>query len=159
MKTFGSADVVGNQTVFNIGGNKVPLDRPDSLQLEDPEYDRLLHKIQPRVPTILEENERLLAEVEKLMSKGEDNLTPAGDSMLGTLFSLVRAYEERSFPQTKSTPAEMLEFLMEQNQLSSADLPLPANRVSEILSGKRAVSKEQAKRLGAFFHISPAAFI
>ena len=125
----------------------------------DPEYDQLLHKIQPRVPASREENERLLAEIEKLMKKGGDNLSPAEDTMLGVLFSLVREYEQRSYPRKKSTPAEMLEFLMEQNNLAAADLPLSANRVSEILSGKRDVSKEQAKRLGEFFHVSPAAFI
>jgi HTH-type transcriptional regulator/antitoxin HigA len=130
-----------------------------SMPALDPEYDRLLHRIQPRVPCSREENERLLAEIERLMSKGEDNLTPAEDTMLGTLFILVREYEQRTFSRKKSTPAEMLEFLMEQNQLAAADLPLPANRVSEILSGKRDVSKEQAKRLAAFFHVSPAAFI
>jgi antitoxin component HigA of HigAB toxin-antitoxin module len=53
----------------------------------------------------------------------------------------------------------MLQFLMEQNRLTPADLPLPANRVSEILSGKRGVSKEQAKQLGAFFGVSPGLFI
>ncbi len=125
----------------------------------DPEYDQLLHKIQPSVPRKREENERLLAEIEKLMSKGEDNLSPAEDTMLGTLFSLVREYEQRSYPRKKSTPAEMLEFLMEQNELAPADLPLSANRVSEILSGTRGVSKEQAKKLGEFFHVSPAVFI
>ncbi len=130
-----------------------------TMPVLDPEYDQLLRKIQPRVPASREENERLLAEIEKLMLKGEDNLSPAEDSMLGTLFSLVREYEARTFPPTKSTPAELLEFLMEQNHLTRADLPLPANRVSEILSGTRAVSKEQAKQLGAFFHVSPAAFI
>jgi HTH-type transcriptional regulator / antitoxin HigA len=125
----------------------------------DREYDQLLHKIQPRVPRSRKENERLLAEIDKLMSKGEANLSPAEDAMLGTLFSLVREYEQRSFRRKNPTPAEMLEFLMEQNGLAAADLPLPANRVSEILSRKRDVSKEQAKRLGAFFRVSPAAFI
>ena len=53
----------------------------------DPEYDQLLHKIQPRVPRNREENRRLLAEIEKLMRKGEDKLTPAEDAMLATLFT------------------------------------------------------------------------
>jgi HTH-type transcriptional regulator/antitoxin HigA len=130
-----------------------------TMPVLDPEYDQLLHKIQPSVPRNREENERLLTEIEKLMSKGEDSLSPAEDTMLGTLFSLVREYEQRSYPRKKSTPAEMLEFLMEQNGLAAADPPLSANRVSEILSGKRDVSKGQAKRLGEFFHVSPAAFI
>jgi len=125
----------------------------------DLEYDQLLHQIQPRAPRGPEENERLLAEMEKLMRKGEDNLTPAEDAMLGTLFSLVHEYEQRAYPQKRATPVEILEFLMQQNHLAPANLPLPANRVSEILSGKRGVSKEQAKKLGAFFHISAAVFI
>jgi HTH-type transcriptional regulator / antitoxin HigA len=33
------------------------------------------------------------------------------------------------------------------------------SRVSEILSRKRSISKEQAKVLGAFFNVSPVAFI
>ena len=125
----------------------------------DPEYDQLLHKIQPRVPASREENARLLAEIEGLMSKGEDSLSPAEDAMLGMLFSLVREYEQRSFPRKKSTPAEMLEFLMEQNGLAACDLPLSASRVSEILSGARGVTEEQAKKLGEFFRVSPAVFI
>lgn len=125
----------------------------------DPEYDQLLHEIQPRVPDRPKENQRLLGEIETLMKKGEENLSPAEDAMLGTLFSLVREYEQRSYRRKKSSPAEMLVFLMEENRLAAADLPLPANRVSEILSGKREVSKDQAKALGKFFHVSPAAFI
>jgi HTH-type transcriptional regulator/antitoxin HigA len=125
----------------------------------DPEYDRLLHEIQPKPPGNREENERLLAEIEKLMLKGEDNLSPAEDAMLGLLFSAVRDYERSAYPRRKSTPAELLEFLMEQNHLAPADLPLSPSRVSEILSGKRRVSVSQARRLAAFFHISIAAFI
>ena len=44
--------------------------------------------------------------------------------MLGTLFSLVRDYEQRSYPRKKSTPAEMLAFLMEQNGLADVRLPV-----------------------------------
>jgi|HubBroStandDraft_5_1064220.scaffolds.fasta_scaffold971917_2 HTH-type transcriptional regulator/antitoxin HigA len=123
------------------------------------EYGRLLQDILPSVPRNRAENERLLGEIEKLMSKGEDRLTPAEDAMLGVLFSLVREYEQRRVSRKGSTPVEMLQFLMEQNRLTPADLPLPANRVSEILSGKRGVSKEQAKQLGAFFGVSPGLFI
>jgi HTH-type transcriptional regulator / antitoxin HigA len=123
------------------------------------EYGRLLQDILPSVPRNRAENERLLGEIEKLMSKGEDRLTPAEDAMLGVLFSLVREYEQRRVSRKGSTPVEMLQFLMEQKRLTPADLPLPANRVSEILSGKRGVSKEQAKQLGAFFGVSPGLFI
>ena len=103
----------------------------------DPKYDRLLHEIQPRPPRSKEENERLLAAIGKLMRKGEDNRTPADDTMLDLLFTLVGEYERNVHPPKKSTPAD----------------------VSEILAGKREVRKEQAKRPGEFFHLSPAFFI
>jgi HTH-type transcriptional regulator/antitoxin HigA len=123
------------------------------------EYGRLLWDILPTVPRNRAENERLLAEIEKLMRKGEDHLTPAEDAMLAVLFSLVREYEHRRVSRRAATPLEMLEFLIEQNHLAPADLPLPANRVSEILSGKRGISKQQAKKLGAFFSVSSGLFI
>jgi HTH-type transcriptional regulator/antitoxin HigA len=46
--------------------------------------------------------------------------------------------------------------------LRQADLvPLVGSRglVSEIVNGKRAISKAQAKVLGTFFNVSPALFI
>ncbi len=58
----------------------------------------------------------------------------------------------------KSAPTKMLEFLMEQKNVKAADLPLPASRVSEIVSGKRRISKSQARELGKFFHVSPFLF-
>jgi len=125
----------------------------------DPKYDRLLHEIQPRPPRNKKENQRLLSEIEKLMKKGEGHLTSAEDTMLQLLFILVGDYERRAYPAEASTPVEILSFLMEENNLSSTRLPLPANRVSEILSGKRQISKDQAKKLADFFHVSVALFI
>jgi len=124
----------------------------------DRDYARLLEDVQPRVPRSREENARLLAEAEKLMKKG-DILTPTEDALLDTLFAVIHEYERRKYAPGKSTPAEMLRFLMEENNLSAADLPLPASRVSDIASGKREVSKAQAKRLAEFFRVSPALFI
>ena len=125
----------------------------------DPKYDRLLHEIQPKPPRNKADNQRLLGEIEKLMAKGEDGLTAAESTMLDLLVTLVSEYEHRAYPIKNATPAETLNFLMEENGLASTKLPLPANRVSEILSGKREVSKEQAKILAEFFHVSPALFI
>ena len=51
---------------------------------------------------------------------------------------------------------------MEHNGLIAADLADVFGsraRVSEVLSGKRSISKEQAKRLGVRFRVSAAAFI
>jgi len=125
----------------------------------DPAYDELLHEIQPKAIHTKAEHARLFREIKRLMLKGEDNLTPAETAILEVLATLVEDYEKRIYPRAKSTPAELLEFLMEQHNLKAADLPLPSSRVSEILSGKRAISKQQAIELGKLFHVSPAVFL
>ncbi len=68
-------------------------------------------------------------------------------------------YEQAKFPAKQVGPAEVLRYLMEENHLKAADLPLPASRVSEILTGKRAISKSQARALAERFGVSPALFI
>ena len=48
----------------------------------DPEYARLLGRVQPRVPRNRAENERLLGEIRKIMKKGEGNIKPAESALL-----------------------------------------------------------------------------
>jgi HTH-type transcriptional regulator/antitoxin HigA len=108
-----------------------------------------------------EENERVLAIVERLMVKGEKR-SPEEDAVLNLLAHLVEQFEEKDNQIGKATPAEMVAFLLEQRGLKAvalAEVLGSRGRVSEILSEKRSVSKEQAKRLGEFFHVSAAAFI
>ena len=135
---------------------------PMELKLHRTRYSSLLAEVAPMVPRTEKENERLLAEIEKLMVKGEKNLSPEEDALLELLTQLVETFEKRVYPREKTSPAELVAFLLEQRGLSPSDLWSvlgSKGRVSELLSGRREVSKDQAKRLGAFFHISPAAFI
>ena len=63
---------------------------------------------------------------------------------LETWSVVVADYERRCFPMEPADPVDVLRFHMEQNGLSQADLaPYIGSRakVSEILSGKRALSK------------------
>lgn len=135
---------------------------PMGLKLHRTRYSSLLAEVAPMVPRTEKENERLLAEIEKLMMKGEKNLSPEEDTLLELLTQLVETFEKRVYPREKTSPAQLVAFLIDQRGLSPSDLWSvlgSKGRVSELLSGRREVSKDQAKRLGAFFHISPAAFI
>jgi HTH-type transcriptional regulator / antitoxin HigA len=61
-----------------------------------------------------------------------------------------------------SPPFQTPQFLMEQNDLRQADWVSifgSRGRVSEVVNGKRAISKAQAKALGEFFKVSPELFI
>jgi HTH-type transcriptional regulator / antitoxin HigA len=135
---------------------------PKGPKVHRTRYSSFLAAVAPTVPRTEKENERLLAEIEKLMAKGEKNLSPEEDALLELLTQLVETFEKRVYPREKTSPAELVAFLLEQRGLSPSDLWSvlgSKGRVSELLSGRREVSKDQAKRLAAFFHISPAAFI
>ena len=126
-------------------------------------YGRLLAKTAPRAIATEVEHERALAVVEALVEKGEHGMTPEEDTLLDLLTNLIRDYEATAYPpREKSTPGDMVAFLLEQRALKPSDLwPVIGSkgRVSEILSGKRSISKEQAKNLAEFFHVRADLFI
>ena len=87
------------------------------------------------------------------MEKGED-LSEEG-RLLKLLAVLIEDYEQRNYPLEKSPPREMVRYLLEEKKLKARDLwPVigSKSRVSEILSGKRAISKSHARKLADFFH-------
>jgi HTH-type transcriptional regulator/antitoxin HigA len=61
-----------------------------------------------------------------------------------------------------ASPQAVLERLMEAKEIRQADLVgILGSKgvVSEVVNGKRSISKAQAKALGAFFHVSLELFI
>ena len=69
---------------------------------------------------------------------------------------LIEEYDRKRYPLAPAQPHKMLTFLLEQRGLEPHDLwPVigSKSRVSEILSGKRAISKAHAKQLAAFFRV------
>lgn len=72
------------------------------------------------------------------------------------LITLVCAYEEASDPWPDLTPAEIVKDVMESNGLTQKDLaPIfgSQGRVSEFLSGKRPLGRDQAVRLNRAYNI------
>jgi HTH-type transcriptional regulator/antitoxin HigA len=125
-------------------------------------YGKLLLRVAPTAIASEAENERVLGIIEKLMAKGELKLSPEEDALIELLTQLVENFEKRAYPRKKSEPAQLVRFLLQERGLKPADLAVAAGsrgRVSEILSGRRSISKAQAKRFAEFFHVSPALFI
>jgi HTH-type transcriptional regulator / antitoxin HigA len=82
------------------------------------------------------------------------------------LVKLVRDYEEKTYSLQEwmqTEPYEFLQHLMEGRGMKQVELVeaigLSKGLVSAIVNGKREISKTQAKKLGAYFNVSPAAFI
>ena len=125
-------------------------------------YGELLVEALPRPIRTEAENERALAIVDRLMSKGEDNLTPEETSLLELLVQLIERFEEKAYRIPDAPGYRVLKTLMENRGVKQADLlPIFGSRgiASEVVNGKRAISKAQAKMLGEFFGLSPAVFI
>ena len=133
-----------------------------SAQIDARKYARLLSRSLPSVIETEEENERMLAEVERLIDKGEENLSPEESKLFKLMVRLVEDFEEHAYPIPEAPPHEVLQHLMDSNEYKQADLlPIFGSRgyTSDIVNGKRGISKENAKALGAFFHVSPELFI
>jgi HTH-type transcriptional regulator / antitoxin HigA len=137
-----------------------PIAAPSGLNVKI--YGRLLAKFAPKVIETEAENQAALTIVEQLILKGDGRRSPEEEAALGLLSSLIEQFEEAAYPIPDAEPREVLSDLMEHNGLKAIDLADifgSRARVSEVLSGKRSISKEQAKRLGGRFRISPGAFI
>jgi HTH-type transcriptional regulator / antitoxin HigA len=125
-------------------------------------YGKLLAKMKPQPIHNEEDYDRSIEAIAELMERGEENLSPEETALLEMMSILVERYEQERYPIEISNPGEMIQFLMEQRAFQQRDLARvlgSKSRVSEILGGKRSPSKDQAKKLAAFFHVSPALFI
>jgi HTH-type transcriptional regulator/antitoxin HigA len=115
----------------------------------------------PRVIVDTKELERVSRLAEPLLKKGEAR-TPEEDALCELLLKLIDDYQERHTVIPELSPHELLQSLLQESGKRQADLvPIfgSRSRVSDAANGKRAISKEQAKRLGEYFRVSPAAFI
>ena len=74
---------------------------------------------------------------------------------------LIEKFEKERYPVRKSSPLEVLRFLIEENNLRQKDLaPLLGSEsiVSEVLSGKRELTKRHIEKLSRRFKVSPGLF-
>ena len=130
------------------------------LTFDGATYSKLLAEIAPRAIETEEEYDRLLAVAERLTFA--KNLTPEERALYKLLVTLIEVNETENYPMDKSEPHEILQHIMESSGTRQADLVGiigSSGVVSEVVNGKRAISKAQAKALGDYFKISPSLFI
>jgi len=123
-------------------------------------YSALLIDALPGVIDSLDEYNR----IEKIFNNlFKENRTPEEDKLFNLLANLLEDYERRALPPLeKSSPQTTLKFLMEENDLRQSDLADvfgTQSVVSEVLRGKREITKKQAKALAQKFSLRLEAFI
>ncbi|MDQ2946005.1 MAG: transcriptional regulator [Acidobacteriota bacterium] len=131
------------------------------LELDAKRYGRLLARKQPTVIRTEKENGRLLAELEELDSR-RDELTPEEREYSELLTVLIEAFEDANYPLEGSTPRSRLSSLMEEHRLRQRDLlEVFGSRgiASEVVNGKRTISKAQAMKLAELLHVPADLFI
>lgn len=124
-------------------------------------YRRLLSRTMPVVIETEEENARILSIVEKLMHKGE-NLSAEEEKLLKLLARLIEDFEQRFYRARNATPLEVLQHLMEERGVKQSQLwELFGSKgiASEVLSGKRGISKTHARALANYFHVPADLFV
>ncbi len=123
-------------------------------------YRDLLTQAIPKVIESEQEYEQTLAMVESLTFKRDR--TAEEEKLCQLLVMLIESYEAREYPVGELAAHEILQHVMESSGTRQADLVGvlgSSGVVSEIVNGKRAISKAQAKVLGDMFKVSPSLFI
>lgn len=101
----------------------------------------------------------LMHETEKEESNG--TLRMMIQDYLNAILPFIEEYERKAFPIGAATPEEMLRFFMEQKDLSQYDIASDVGGqpvVSDILHGKRKLTRDHIECLSKRFGIRPATF-
>jgi HTH-type transcriptional regulator / antitoxin HigA len=131
-----------------------------TLTFNQAAYRHLLAEVAPKVIETEEEYDRILTIAEQLTFK--KNRTPEERALHKLLVTLIEAYETQNYPIEQAAPHEILQHILESSGTRQADLVGvigSSGVVSEVVNGKRSISKAQAKVLGDYFKVSPTLFI
>lgn len=90
-------------------------------------------------------------------------LSAAEQDYLDVLSDLVEAYEDETIEIPAVGDSDLLRFLIEQKNVTQAQTASGAgiaeSTISEILAGKRKLTRAQVSKLAQFFHVDPGVFL
>ena len=76
---------------------------------------------------------------------------------------VIESYEVETFPRRKPTPAETLAHVIDSKEVTRAELAratgIPRSTITNVLSGRRQISKENVTRLAKYFNVDPSVFL
>lgn len=124
------------------------------------EYRQLLTEYAPQPIRSQKAYENALAQLETLMVPRPN---AARSLLIEVLATLIEKYESREYPTPEFAPAEMLSKLLAMKDVKPADVAkatgIPLATLSNVLAGRRGISKQNAFRLGEYFGLSPIVFL
>ncbi|MBS0210190.1 MAG: helix-turn-helix domain-containing protein [Planctomycetes bacterium] len=124
------------------------------------EYRTLLTRYTPRPIRSARDYRRMVALLEELMTPHPDE---ARSLLIEMLATLIEKYEAREQAAPASDPAAMLAHLLAARQVRPAQVAsatgIPPATISNVLAGRRGISKQNAVKLGGYFRVSPLVFL
>jgi HTH-type transcriptional regulator/antitoxin HigA len=123
-------------------------------------YGKLCATVVPKLIESDEEFDRLVEAMETIDFKA--NPTPEEKTVSALLARLIQDYDDQHHALPEAPPSEMIVFLMNQRGLRPSNLlPIFGSRsvASDVLSGKRELSKAHVRKLSEFFHVSTDLFL
>jgi HTH-type transcriptional regulator/antitoxin HigA len=120
-----------------------------------PDYAAVMAKYAPKVIRTEAENDYYTSVLQELDARF-DQLNDAEKDFADLLTLLIEDFESKHYQLPKASPLEVIRFLMDQHSLKQRDLLDifgNASVTSEVLSGKRELSKEHIRKLAARFSI------
>lgn len=126
------------------------------------DYLELIKEFPIRPITSAKEHAAAQAILDRLV--GRDDLSKGQLDYLSALVRFVGDYESDHFrlEMKRLTPIDLLRHLMEEHDMNTADLGRVLGSrglASEVLSGKRGLSKALMRKLGERFGVEPALFL
>ena len=113
------------------------------------------------VPHTEAEYNNLVTLLDNLIDEVKENEEHPLSSLMETVGSLIKSYEDDNCQTNLGTPLEALSFLMKEHGVKQTDLTEVGSQgvVSEVLTGKRNLNIRQIKELSSRFNVSPLVFM
>lgn len=107
------------------------------------------------------EYEAAVGHLNRLLDAGGANQSHPLAGLVELLGEVIHSYEKRQAPMPDAEPCEVLRYLMDEHGLKQSDLSDIASQgtISDILSGRREISKALAKKMAARFQVSAMVFL
>ena len=133
--------------------------RPKNTQKKDG-YLELVLQVPLRPVRSDEDLDRAIAMVDSLIDR--DTLVLEEQDYLDVLSDLIEDYEAGEYPAAPVTDAVMLRHLLEAKGVTQAEVSretgIAESTISEVLAGKRTLSRNHIGTLSRFFCVEPGAF-
>ena len=124
-------------------------------------YQALARMVPLKAITREADYKKAVTTLDELLDAGGANERHPLAGLVEALGELIESYEAREHQMPDASPRDALEYLMQAHGLKQTDLSGLASQgaISAILSGRRAISRQLAVKLGERFAVSPGVFV